>query len=209
MSRVWLIFLPITILLLSSCGPTNVAVQGEYPRPLTRKIPLDAGIIISPEFREHVYSDNSHGELNIDIGKAQTGLFLEIFEGMFQSSVEVKSIEESKTKGLDLTISPHVEDIQVALPQDTRLEVFEFWVRYNIQVFDEQGQPVADWVMTCYGKTMDQFMESKEAAINQAAVIALRDAGAQLVTRFHRAPGVKDWLKERLSNTSVEQKDEK
>lgn len=198
----------ITFLLFAGCGPTNVVVTGEYPKPLTRKIPLDAGIILSPEFRQHVYSEDKRGELNIAIGKAQTELFLEIFEGMFQSAVEVESVEVSQAKRLDLTIAPHLEDIQVALPRDTRLEVFEFWVRYNIQVFDEQGQPVADWVMTCYGKTMDQFMESKEEAINQAAIVALRDAGAQLVTRFHRAPGVREWLQERLSSTGVEEKDE-
>ena len=42
--------------------------------------------------------------------------------------------------------------------------------------------------MPAYGKTPDAFMASKSSAIEEAAVIALRDAGAKLMLDFYRIP---------------------
>jgi hypothetical protein len=51
--------------------------------------------------------------------------------------------------------------------------------------------------MTSYGKTPTAFMQSDQAAVNLAAVVALRDAGANFATGFTRVPAVRDWLAER------------
>jgi hypothetical protein len=48
--------------------------------------------------------------------------------------------------------------------------------------------------MTAYGKTPTAFLQSDEAAVNLAAVVALRDAGAHFVTSFQRVPEVAQWL---------------
>jgi len=51
--------------------------------------------------------------------------------------------------------------------------------------------------MTSYGKTPTAFLQSDEEAVNLAAVMALRDAGAHFVTSFARVPAVSDWLRAR------------
>ena len=38
-------------------------------------------------------------------------------------------------------------------------------------------------------------MQSDIDAVNLAAVMALRDAGANFITSFLRVPGVMDWMK--------------
>ena len=38
------------------------------------------------------------------------------------------------------------------------------------------------------------FMQSDEAAVNLAAVMALRDAGANFTVNFTRVPDVQQWL---------------
>src|SRR5690606_9414731 len=96
--------------------------------------------------------------------------------------------------GEDLILVPSVEEIQVAMPFETQLKVFEVWLKYNISVYDGQGQPVADWIMTAYGKTPSRFLSSDEDALNQAAVVALRDAGARLLVEFRRVPEIHAWL---------------
>jgi hypothetical protein len=48
--------------------------------------------------------------------------------------------------------------------------------------------------MPAYGKTPDVFMSSKEKAIEQATIIALRDAGAKLLLDFYRIPALNQWL---------------
>jgi hypothetical protein len=48
--------------------------------------------------------------------------------------------------------------------------------------------------MTAYGKTPTAFLQSDEAAVNLAAVVALRDAGAHFATSFTRVPEVAAWM---------------
>ena len=53
---------------------------------------------------------------------------------------------------------------------------------------------MATWPITAYGKTPTAFLQTDEEAVNLAAVVALRDAGAHFVTTFGANPGVATWL---------------
>ena len=53
---------------------------------------------------------------------------------------------------------------------------------------------LAQWPITAYGKTPTAFLQSDEEAVNLAAVVALRDAGAHFITTFGRTPEVAAWL---------------
>jgi hypothetical protein len=53
---------------------------------------------------------------------------------------------------------------------------------------------LAAWPITAYGKTPTAFLQTDEEAVNLAAVVALRDAGAHFVTTFGAAPEVAGWL---------------
>ena len=53
---------------------------------------------------------------------------------------------------------------------------------------------LAAWPITAYGKTPTAFLQSDEEAVNLAAVVALRDAGAHFVTSFGATPDVAVWL---------------
>ena len=50
--------------------------------------------------------------------------------------------------------------------------------------------------MPAYGKTPDAFMYSKSEAIEEASIIALRDAGAKLMLDFYRIPAIYGWMME-------------
>ena len=53
---------------------------------------------------------------------------------------------------------------------------------------------LAAWPITAYGKTPTAFLQTDEEAVNLAAVVALRDAGAHFVTSFGTTPDVAVWL---------------
>ena len=53
---------------------------------------------------------------------------------------------------------------------------------------------LAAWPITAYGKTPTAFLQTDEEAVNLAAVVALRDAGAHFVTSFGATPDVAVWL---------------
>jgi len=66
----------------------------------------------------------------------------------------------------------------------------------------KNGDEIANWTMTSYGKTPTAFMRSDTGAVNLAAVMALRDAGANFATNFARVPDVQNWLEQRSNPAS-------
>ncbi|MGM0634270.1 MAG: hypothetical protein ACQETO_14010, partial [Pseudomonadota bacterium] len=86
---------------------------------------------------------------------------------------------------------------QLALPQKTRLDVYEVWVRYNMRLAEPDGDTIADWVMTAYGKVEQESLRSADASIGSATVAALRDLGSSFALGFTGVPGVRDWLESR------------
>jgi hypothetical protein len=56
------------------------------------------------------------------------------------------------------------------------------------------GDYIADWVLTSYGKTPTETFRSVEAGINEAAVVALRDLASSFSLTFSQVPEVNDWL---------------
>jgi len=104
-----------------------------------------------------------------------------------------------------MVIIPSVREVQVSTPSDNYLNVFEVWIKYNLDLETSQGESIDSWFMPAYGKTPDAFMASKSAAIEEAAIIALRDAGAKLMLDFYRIPAVNNWAAEEKKRARQEQ----
>ena len=119
-----------------------------------------------------------------------------VLGGMFENLVHLQSKPdpESVNHVVDAVLIPHVEELQYAIPTQTNIKVYEIWMRYRFELVTSSGEPIADWLMSAYGKTPTAFMQSDEAAVNLAAVMALRDAGANFVVNFNRVPDVQQWL---------------
>ena len=71
------------------------------------------------------------------------------------------------------------------------------WLKYTLRLLSPEGDYIADWVLTSYGKTPQSGFRSNEAAINEAAVVALRDLGSSFTLSFSQVPEVRDWLASR------------
>ena len=57
-----------------------------------------------------------------------------------------------------------------------------------------RSERLAAWPITAYGKTPTAFLQTDEEAVNLAAVVALRDAGAHFITTFGAMPDIAAWL---------------
>jgi hypothetical protein len=95
---------------------------------------------------------------------------------------------------VNAVLIPHVDELQYAIPQHTNIKVYEIWMRYRFELVTTSGEPIAEWTMAAYGKTPTAFLRSDQAAVNLAAVMALRDAGANFATSFIRIPDVAAWM---------------
>ena len=105
---------------------------------------------------------------------------------------------------VDAVFIPEVAELQYALPTQTNVKVYEVWIRYHLQLVTTGGDPIADWTMPAYGKTPTAFLQSDQSAANLAAVMALRDAGANFATSFTRVPDIATWMTEGVQPLSSE-----
>jgi len=191
--------------LLVACSAREVTVhidEGQFPPPLVSKLPITLGVFYDDKFVNHVLVDITESKTEPDwtvrTGQAQVQMWDILLGGMFKSLVHLhaRPAPENDNPAVDAVLIPHVEELQYALPANTNIQVYEIWIRYRFELVTASGEEIAMWNMTAYGKTPTAFLQNSEKAVNYAAVMALRDAGANFVVSFAREPAVHEWLQQ-------------
>jgi hypothetical protein len=188
------------IFFVQSCGTSSIVIEGQYPSPNVTKIPLSIGVIYPQElidFNYVEYSEIGEEEYRVQSGQSHRDLFDALLPSMFEKVVVLDSIESAVSQEVDIVFLPAIEEFQLALPSKTKLDVFEVWVKYNLRISDSEGEGIADWILTSYGKTPTRTMRSVENSINQAAVVALRDFASSFTLGFSQVPEIRQWLSQR------------
>ena len=105
-------------------------------------------------------------------------------------------------------LAPELVELQFSLPRQTRNDVYEVWLKYQMKLYDNAGQLVIDWPVTAYGKasTRDHGIMDGSAvgALSAAADAAMRDAMVVMALRFRQLPEVQGWLAGPVGGSSVE-----
>jgi len=190
-------------LLLGACGPANVVVKGNFPDPLMEPVPIKMGVWYGEDFAGHEFHDEaksrSESSWIVKTGEAQVQMWDTVLAGMFTELVPMKGAPgpQQMNPVVSAVLIPHVDELQYTIPTHTNINIYEIWMRYRFELVTTSGEPIAEWTMPAYGKTPTAFLRSKEEAVNMAAVMALRDAGANFATNFTRIPEVQAWLEER------------
>ena len=201
-------------LLSAGCATKQVEVDGSFPAPLLDPLPITLGVIYPSAFAEHEFFDEAKGRAESDwllkTGEAQVEFWDILFGGMFDEVVHIRDWETAQSRGpeIDGVLIPAIADLQYTIPTHTNVKIYEIWMRYEFRLVDiaaihqqEDGalsfnldERLAAWPITAYGKTPTAFLQTDEEAVNLAAVVALRDAGANFVTSFGATPDVAVWL---------------
>jgi hypothetical protein len=184
--------LPVLIAGLYGCA-SNVRVEHQFPEVVSEPRDLGAVLVMDEEFRRYVA--NPDESTRIHLGPAQVELLTKAFAGLF-ARVKVVSSREGDLSDADLVIIPSVREVQVSTPSESYLNVYEVWIKYGLDIETPDGVPVDSWFLPAYGKTPYSYMLSRSGAIEEAAVIALRDAGAKLMLDFYRIPAVNGYLQQ-------------
>ncbi len=192
----------ILVALLIGCGGTVVHVDGHFPDPLVEQMPLKMGVYYSEEFRNYNYEieDKKKGNYSISTGSSQVRLFDTLFAQFFSETRQLSVLPSNSAPiKVNAVLAPEVEELQFTIPRETRSQIFEVWVKYKMRLYSAAGAPLLNWPITAYGKTPKAFMKSREEALEQAAIVALRDAGANFATSFNRVPKLRRWLNDELN----------
>ncbi len=192
MARPLLLF---TCLLLAACtGTKRAAVEGAFPVPLMAKTPVNLGIYLDEELvaYEHKETIEKKGQWEVSIGPAQPALFENLASGVFESHVFVASnVIDAPWDGV---LKPAIEEVQFSLPDQTRSNYYEVWIRYQFQLYDRQGGLLGEWQLPAYGKASNKNHGSATTGLQAAAMAACRDAMAFFSINFSREPVVRKWL---------------
>ena len=184
-------------LALSGCGVSNVVIEGSFPTPNINKIPVTVAVYYDDAIRGFSYleySETGQEEFNIESGQSHMELFNAVLPAMFDRVIVVDNLEDARAEGVDAVFAPTIEEFQLALPAKTKLDVYEVWIKYNMRLLTAEGDYIADWILTSYGKTPTETFRSVADGINEAAVVALRDLASSFSLSFGQVPEVRDWL---------------
>lgn len=188
-----------TALLLQGCLGASVTVPTNFPVPLLNKLPHAMGLVLEPELTSYVHEEQvpEFGTWSIDLGGAQEPMFTQLFAGLFTGYTRVTSLE-TQASGLSGVIRPTIKEVQFSIPNQTRSDYFEVWIRYEVDIFD-QGQLISTLPIAAYGKANVQNygLSSTEPALQAAAWAACRDAMAYFSVQFQREPKIQAWLNSR------------
>ena len=223
----WLFLLCLT-LLGAGCASKQVVVDGKFPSPLLDPLPITMGVIYPSAFAQHEFFDEAKGRAESDwlvkTGEAQVEFWDILLTGLFDEVVHIQDWETVQNRGteIDGVLIPAIAELQYTIPTHTNVKVYEIWMRYEFRLVDitaihqqEDGalsfnpdERIAQWPITAYGKTPTAFLQSDEDAVNLAAVVALRDAGAHFITTFGRTPDVAAWLNDIANRAATESGDD-
>ena len=186
--------LSLALLQIGCGGSSNVKIAADFPALLTQPRDLKAAVVLGSEFSSFVATPNKN--VTIDIGSGQKAVWENSFAGLISDVTFVESIDLIGGPK-DLVVVPSVRDVQVSVPSENYLSVYEVWIKYNIDIIADDGSKIDQWFMPVYGKTsLSAF--GKDKAIRSAAETALRDVGAKLSLDFFRIPAIQRYLDNRI-----------
>jgi hypothetical protein len=180
---------------LAGCGGSEVIVESTFPRPLIEPLPVSMGIVIPDELYNFIYTEDIPDQSlwTIALGDANVAMLEPLFEGMFQQTRDLDSLAlAAGDTTLDGVIEPKLEKFEFDVPQGERDEFVEVWLQYQITVYEPDGATVIQWPVSGYGKS--ELLRDAEDAVQRAAIVAMREAGATISTKFIEQPQIKEWL---------------
>jgi hypothetical protein len=180
---------------LAGCGGSQVIVESTFPTPLIEPLPVSMGIIIPDELYNFIYTEDIPDQSlwTIALGDANVAMLAPLFKGMFRDTRDIESLAlVAGDRSLDGVIEPKLDKFEFDVPTGERDEFVEVWLQYQITVYEPDGGTVIQWPVSGYGKS--ELLRDPEDAVQRAAIVAMREAGATISTKFSEQPQVKQWL---------------
>jgi hypothetical protein len=157
---------------------------------------VSVGIFYEPELRNFIHAEAlpRSSTWTIDLGDANVAMLDPLFGAMFDSTRELSSLPPTpeETDNIDGVLTSTLEDFQFDVPRSSRDEFVEVWLQYKLELLDGQNL-VITWLATGYGKA--EIDGNREDAVHRAAIVAMREAGAKISTKFPEEQAVINWLR--------------
>ena len=189
--------------LLVACS-ASVWVEADFPQPLVEPLPVRMGLILDDEFLDYVHYEEipQQATYTIQIGEANELMMDALFQSMFAAIEEVDDLPlaQADSYRIDGVLRPELERFEFDVPLGQQDEFVEVWMQYLVRLYETDGQLVTEWPVSGYGKAE---LGNREDSLNRATVVAMREVGAVISTKFSEQPDVQYWLQERQNATAL------
>ncbi len=171
--------------LLAGCGGNVTLKAPTIPEPLLEQIDMSVGVRMPENFEHFVHEEEIYGSQSwsIDLGRSNAALFEQLFAYMFSRVVVLAPGDDPQLMPIDALIEPSIDAFEFSTPEQSNTEAFAVWIRYRVKVYDTEGKLVSNWPVAAYGKSQTTMLGDSEA-LQQAAVLAMRDAAALMIMKF-------------------------
>lgn len=175
---------------LGGCSSHVALKNPTIPDPLIDPIPLTVAARYPDTFDHFVHEEQVIGKKKwtIDLGQANSMLFNKLFGAMFTEFTVIDEATDPHALPIDAFIEPSIDAFEFSVPNQSQTDAFAVWIRYRIKIFDNEGNQIANWPISAYGKSMAEG--GSDDALRRAAVLAMRDAAALVVMQMDKATGI-------------------
>jgi hypothetical protein len=191
------------LVLLAGCS-SEVIVESSFPTPLIEPLPVRMGILIPAELYDYIYTEEIPDQSlwTIALGDANVAMLEPLFTKMFRETHKVDAVPLAANDGsLDGVLQPTLEKFEFDVPVGERDKFVEVWMQYELTLYEPNGDTVVAWPVSGYGKS--ELERDREDAVQRAAIVAMREVGATISTKFAQQPQVSAWLGEKQNGTSA------
>lgn len=171
--------------LLAGCDRA-LLVPATFPEPVVEPLPLDVALYFTDDFANYRYREDVAGEAewDIELGAANVALFESVSRRLFRSATRVTSRPTGPAAAsFDAIIEPSVAAFEFSLPSQSATKQYSVWIRYTVKMFRPDGESPGAWNISAYGESGATALRPARS-MEQATVVALRDAAATLAVGF-------------------------
>ncbi len=182
---------------VAGCGTTQFEAEPVFPAPLITRIPIVVGVYVPPEFSARVHEEKRDGiDYRIVLGKAQSDGFQRLLGAMFNRVVPLPSVaaggSDPEIRGV---LEPVLEEFAFITPRDAGTPLYAVSLKYRVNAYTPAGQLSDSWSFTGYGAQPSSGLPGQGTeSLQRATALAMRDAGAKLVTEFREQAVIRGLL---------------
>lgn len=182
---------------------SSVVVEADFPTPLVEPLPVAVGVIFDEELTTYVHVEDlpQQSAWTIDLGDANIAMLSPLFDAMFVETERVDSVPITGAAGVDGVLQPRLEKFEFDVPIGERDQFVEVWMQYQLTLYEPDGSVVVEWPVSGYGKA--ELTRRREDSVRRAAIVAMREVGATISTKFAEQPDVNYWLQERRNEAAM------
>lgn len=195
------------ICLLSGAGCSqSLTIPDRIPEPLVQSLPLRAGIYYTPAFSSYRHTEDNENQpaWDISLGAANTGLFDRLGKRLFRDTARISTLPTpGNPASFDVVIEPTIDAFEMSLPDQSASGQYAVWIRYTLRAYGPEGELISAWKLSGYGEAGKNTLKPA-LSMEQATVLAMRDAAATISMEFATQPGIDQLLREKSDASTNE-----